>query len=56
MRDRLIVLLDTRHRHFSMRALVVSLSRATHVRYLHVGDDNSEALFGGERVVRQKRG
>ena len=56
IRDRHIVLLDTRHKHFSVRALIVGLSRATHGRYLHVGDDNSEALFGGERTaVRQKR-
>ena len=53
--DRHIVLLDTTHKHFSVRALIVGLSRATHSRWLHVGDDNSEALFCGERVVRQKR-
>ena len=55
VRDRHIVLLDTRHKHFSVRALIVGLSRATHGRYLHVGDDNSEALFGGDRVARQRR-
>ncbi len=55
VRDRHIVLLDTTHQHFSVRALIVGLSRATHGRWLHVGDDNSEALFGGERVVRQRR-
>ena len=54
VRDRHIVLLDTRHKHFSVRALIVGLSRATHGSYLHMGDDNSEALFDGERVVRQK--
>ena len=54
VRDRHIVLLDVRHPHFTVRALIVRLSRATHGRYLHVGDDNSEALFGGERVVRQR--
>ena len=56
VRDRHIVLLDTRHKHFSVRAIIVGLSRATHGKYLHVGDDNSEALFGGGRApVRQKR-
>ena len=55
VRDRHIVLLDTKHKHFTVRALIVGLSRATHGRWLHVGDDNSEALYGGERVVRQRR-
>ena len=56
IRDRHIVLLDARHKHFSVRALIVGLSRATHGKYLHVGDDNSEALFGGGRApVRQRR-
>ena len=55
VRDRHIVLLDTRQKHFSVRALIVGLSRATHGRHLHVGDDNSEALFGGDRVARQRR-
>ena len=39
VRDRHIVLLDTRHKHFSVRALIVDLSRATHGHYLHAGDD-----------------
>ena len=30
VRDRHIVLLDTKHKHFSVRALIVGLSRATH--------------------------
>ena len=55
VRDRHIVLLDTKHQHFSVRALVVGLSRATHGRWLHVGDDQSEALFAGERAVRANR-
>ena len=46
VRDRHMVLIDVRHPHFTVRALIVGLS--------HVGDDNSEALFGGERVVRQR--
>ena len=55
VRDRHIVLLDIEHQHFSVRALIVGLSRATHGRWLHVGDSDSEALFGGARVVRQRR-
>ena len=54
VRDRHIVLLDVRHKHFSVRAMIVGLSRATHGRYLHVGDCNSETLFGRELVVKQK--
>ena len=45
VRDRHILLLDTGHPYFSVRALIVGLSRATHGRYLHVGDDEAEALF-----------
>ncbi len=56
VRDRHIVLLDTAHPHFSVRALIVGLSRATHGRWLHVGDDESEALFGGDRAIRRRRG
>ncbi len=48
-------MLDTSHPPFSVRALIVGLSRATHGRWLHVGDDDSEALFGGDRVVWQRR-
>ena len=47
IRDRHIVLLDTTHQLFSVRALIVALSRATHGSYLHVGDEQSEALFAG---------
>ena len=57
VRDRHIVLLDTENRNFSVRALIVGLSRATHGSFLHVGDDNSEAIFAGaRRVVRQRKG
>ena len=66
IRDRHIVLLDTRHKHFSIRALIVGLSRATHGKYLHVGDDNSEALSaagarqcgrgGGKTICRRNKG
>ena len=54
IRDRHIVLLDTAHQQFSVRALIVGLSRATHSKWLHIGDEQSEALFAGERVVRQR--
>ena len=54
VRDRHIVLWDTTHQHFSVRALIVGLSRATHGQYLHVGDDDAEALLG-DRAVRQRR-
>ncbi len=56
MRDRHIVLLDTAHPYFSVRALIVGLSRATHGQYLHVGDDEAEALFCDDRVIRRRRG
>ena len=54
VRDRHIMLLDIEHTHFSVGALIVGLSRATHGNWLHVGDSDSEALFGGQRVVRQR--
>ena len=55
--SRPMVLLDTSHQHFSVRALIVGLSRATHGDLLHIGDDVSDGLFAGERKVRQiKRG
>ena len=44
-----IILLDRRHKHFSIQAHIVGLSRATQGKYLHVGDDNLEALFGSGR-------
>ena len=57
VRDRHIVLLDTENRNFSVRALIVGLSRATHGSFLHVGDESSEAIFAGaRRVARQRRG
>ena len=54
VRDRHIVLLDTANRNFSVRALIVGLSRATHGSFLHVGDETSEATFAGRRVIRQR--
>ena len=56
VRDRHILLLDTGHPFFSVRALIVGLSRATHGQYLHVGDDHAEALFCDDRVIRRRRG
>ena len=54
IKDKHIVLLDTNHPHFSVRSLIVGLSRATHGKFLHIGDCNSERLFVGERKVRQR--
>ena len=48
-----IVLLDTAHKHFSVRALIVGLSRAVQSSQLHVGDEKSEALFAGVRPKTQ---
>ncbi len=53
IKDRHIVLLDTEHPHFSTRSLIVGLSRATHGKYLHIGDDQSEQMFCGDRRVRR---
>ena len=55
VRGRHIVLLDTDHPKFSVRALIVGLSRATHGRFLHVGDAQSEALFAGGRTALAQR-
>ena len=52
VKDRHIVLLDTDHPHFSTRSLIVGLSRATHGRYLHIGDNQNEQTFCGDRRVR----
>ncbi len=54
IRDRHIVLLDTSHHHFSVRALIVGLSRAVHGKWLHIGDEESEALFANVRQTRPK--
>jgi hypothetical protein len=52
VKDRHIVLMDTDHPCFSTRSLIVGLSRATHGCYLHIGDDNSDSIFCGDRRVR----
>ena len=54
IRDRHIVLLDTSHPNFSVRALIVGLSRTNHGDWLHIGDATSDGLFAGERIVRQR--
>jgi len=53
VRDRHVVLLNTDHKHLTVRALIVGLSRATHGKFVHIGDSASESLFCGERRVRQ---
>jgi hypothetical protein len=53
IKNRHIQLLDTDHPHFGVRSLIVGLSRATHGRFLHVGDSTSEGLFVGVRRVLQ---
>ena len=53
VKDRHIVLLDTDHRHFSTRSLIVGLSRATDGKFLHIGNEESEMTFCGERRVRR---
>jgi hypothetical protein len=53
VKDRHIVLLDTDHPHFNTRSLIVGMSRATHGRYLHIGDGESEQTFCGDRRVRR---
>ena len=35
-RDKHILLLDTSHKHFDMRKLIVGMSRARHGKYVHV--------------------
>jgi hypothetical protein len=54
VKDRHIVLLDTSHPYFTVRSLIVGLSRGTHGCYLHIGDSGSEGLFVGERRVRSR--
>ena len=54
IKNRDIVLLDTNHPHFTVRSLIVALSRVEDSKYLHIGDCNSEAMFVGERKVRQR--
>ena len=53
VKGRHVLLVDTSHPNFSTRSLIVGLSRATHGRYLHVGDEQSERLFCGDRRGRR---
>jgi len=43
------VLLDTSHPHFSRRALIVGLSRATNGRLVHVATEDEADVFTGRR-------
>ena len=54
IKSRHILLLDTSHPHFTTRALIVGLSRASHGDFVHVGDGETEQTFLGERKVRQR--
>ena len=45
-RDTHILLLDTSHKHFDMRKLIVGMSRATHGKYVHVA-----TTFDEERLL-----
>ena len=49
VRDKHIVLMDTGHRHFSRRALIVGMSRATHGQYVHIATAKEEEIFSGKR-------
>ena len=46
IRNKHVVLLDTHHRHFTMRHLIVGMSRVTDGKYLHIPTrDQEEALM-----------
>jgi len=53
VKNRHLVLLDTSSIYFSVRALIVGLSRVEEGSFLHIGDSTSQGLFVGERKVRQ---
>ena len=44
IRNKRILLIDTDHPHFSRRALIVGLSRATRSKVVHVADNEAELL------------
>ena len=44
IRNKHILLIDTEHRNFPRRALIVGLSRATHGQVVHVADNEAEFL------------
>ena len=45
--DTHVVLLDTAHKHFDMRKLIVGMSRATHGQYVHVATPVDEKRMLG---------
>ena len=49
LRDKHLLLLDTTHSHFSRRALVVGMSRATHGSFVHVASNEYEQFITGRR-------
>ena len=49
LRDKHLLLLDTTHSHFSRRALVVGMSRATHGSCVHVASNEYEEFITGRR-------
>ena len=51
VRDRHVVLLDTCHPRFSIRALIVGMSRATHGDFVHIGDGDSNRLYTGDTTA-----
>ena len=55
-RDTHIVLLDTLHKHFDMRKLIVGMSRATHGKYVHVatGLDEKKLLAVRSEAAAQQ--
>ena len=46
-RDTHVVLMDTSHKHFDMRKLIVGMSRATHGKYVHVATGIDEKRMLG---------
>ena len=46
-RDTHVVLMDTSHKHFDMRKLIVGMSRATHGQYVHVATCTDEKRMLG---------
>ena len=44
IRNKHILLIDTGHRNFSRRALIVGLSRATHGQVVHVAESEADIL------------
>ena len=51
--ERHVVLLDTDHQHFSVRSLIVGLSRVEESSFLHIGDGDSERAFMGRKLQQR---